>query len=195
MAQTGSPPSLTELIGRVIAKDEEAQRALFERYAPRVYGYVRHQLETNRCVQPSEDCKDVANSILCKALDPEKLKKLDNPEAFPGWLYTTTKRDVIAHLRQCTTNPNIELEDCDYNEPAARSSTTEESIEASERIQQILIRARSIDERLPKILDLTIQGYTAQEIGEQLGISPNNVRTIRGRGLFKLKLMLKERYE
>jgi RNA polymerase sigma factor (sigma-70 family) len=195
VALFGPPPSLTELIGRAIAEDEKAQWTLFEMYESQIYGYIRHQFETNRCVQPPEDSLEVANWVWFKALDPEKLKRLENPDAFPSWLYKIAKNDSIAHLRRCTKNPTVELEDYDCYEPVTRTHAIEESIEASERIQQSLIRARSIDERLPEILVLTLKGNTAKEIGEQLGISSSNVRVIRRRGLIKLNAMLKRTKE
>lgn len=195
MALFGTPPSLTELIGRAKAGDEEAQWTLFEMYAPRVYGYVRYQLKTNSCVQPPEDSKDVAISILWKALDPKKLETLDNPEAFPGWLFTTTKRDVIAHLRQCTRNPTVNLEDHDFSEPVSQIRSSEETVEASELIQQILMRARTIDKRLYVILVLQLLGYEDHEICKHLEISSSNIRTIRSRGLLKLKALMTETKE
>lgn len=195
MALFGNFPSLTELITNVIAGDEDAQWTLFDLYESQISRYIRHQLETNRCVQPQQDSLDVANWVWFKALDPDNLKSLKNPDAFPAWLYAIAKNDLIAHLRQCTKNPPVELEDPDSPEPVGHIRTSEEIVEASERIQQILIRAKSVDKRLHNILVLQLIGFTDQEIGERLGISSNNVRTIRSRKLLKLKAILNERKE
>ena len=195
MAQFGNVPSLTELISRVIGKDEEAQWTLFHLFESQIYGYIRHQFEINRCVNPPQDSLDVANEVLFKALDRQKLKNLKNPAAFPGWLHTIAKRDVIAHLKQCTRNPPVELKDQASFERVGQIRTSEDILEASERIQKILIRAKSLDKRLYNILVLQLQGVSDEEIAERLGIAPNNVRTIRSRKLLKLRALLKETKE
>ena len=190
MTELGNPPSLTEWINRASTGDSEAQWTLFNLYESQIFGYIKHQLQINRCVQPQVDCLDVANSVWSKALDPKNLENLRSADAFQTWLYRIAKNESITHLRQCTRNRPAELEEDDSYEPLARFRTSEEMIEASESIQQILIRARSISKRLYKILVLTLSGYTAEEIGERLGISPNNVRVTRRRGLLKIKAMM-----
>ena len=188
MTQFGKFPSLTELIRSVIAEDEEAQWTLLDLCESHIYPYIRHQLEINRCVNPPQDSRDIANWVCYKASDPKNLKKLEKPEAFFGWLYKMAKREVIAHLKKCTKNPHVELKDCD---PLAVTSS-EQMIEASDQIQQILIRAKTVDKRLYDILVLQLQGFTDQEIAERMGISENNVRTIRSRKLLKLRAILKD---
>jgi len=186
VAQFGNFPSLTELIICVIAGVEEAQWTLLNLCESHIFPYIRNQLEKNRCVDPPQDSLDVANLICYKALDPKNLKSLKNPEAFFGWLNTTTKREVIAHLRKCTKNQPVELKDYDASAPV----TSEQMIEASDFIQKILIRAKNVDKRLYNILVLQLQGFTDQDIAEQMGISQQNVRSIRHRKLLKLKAIL-----
>lgn len=188
MTQFGKFPSLTELIRSVIAEDEEAQWTLLDLCESHICPYIRHQLEINRCVNPPQDSRAVANWVCYKASDPKNLKKLEEPEAFFGWLYKMTRREAIAHLKECTKNQHVELKDCD---PQAVVSSSE-MIEASEQIQQILIRAKTVDKRLYNILVLQLQGFTDQEIAESMGISENNVRTIRSRKLLKLRAILNE---
>jgi RNA polymerase sigma factor (sigma-70 family) len=143
-------------------------------------------------VQPDQDSLEITNWVLYKSLDPERLKSLKNPEVFLSWVYAIAKNDLIAHLRQCTKNLPINLEEQDSSLPSGRIRNSSEIVEASEGIQQILIRAKSVDSRLPHILDLELQGFSDQEIGERLRITPQNVRTIRSRGLLKIKSMLNE---
>lgn len=193
MAELGNPPSLTDLIDRASAGDSAAQWTLFNLYESKIYGYIKHQLQVNRCVQPQVDYLDVANSVWAKALDPKNLQSLKSADAFPAWLFRIATNESITHLRQCTKNPPAELDEHDSYESLARFRTSEEIIEASERIQQILIRAKSLNRRLYKILVLTLAGYRDEEIGKRLEISPNNVRVTRRRGLIKIKAMMNER--
>lgn len=73
--------------------------------------------------------------------------------------------------------------------------TPEEIVEASEHIQEILILAKSVDQRLFQIMIFQLEGLSDQEIAEHLGITLNRLRTIRYRMLPKLRALLTETKE
>ena len=191
-----SRPSVSEASNPQVVDDESESKifSLFNLHGAQAYRYIRRLLQINGCVLPSEHSIEVANSVWSKALDPQHLKGLKNPKTFSSWLYTIAKNDSIAHLGKCTKKP-VELEHDDSSEPVGQMRTTEEIVEASEHIQEILILAKGLDERLFQIMVFQLEGLSNQEIAEHLGITLSKVRTIRYRMLPKLKALLKETKE
>jgi RNA polymerase sigma factor (sigma-70 family) len=79
--------SVPVLVARAADGDEQAWGALVDRYAPLVWSICR------RYGLSRADADDVAQGVWLRLL--ESLPALRTPEALPGWLATTTRRDCL----------------------------------------------------------------------------------------------------
>ena len=80
-----------ELIRQCKTKDRVAQKALYERYSPMVYGvclrYLSNQFDAADCLQKS----------FLKILS--HLDQVKSEKALPGWIKTLTIRTCLDHIR------------------------------------------------------------------------------------------------
>lgn len=190
MALFGKFSSRTELINAVIARDEAAQQELFDEFWPRIHRYVRHLLGLNHWVQP-QDSDDVTEKVLCKALDPKRLKRIRDKELFRQWIYRIAEREAIGHLKKRSKLKAVALDDQNTSpESVERVHSIEKMLETADRIEKILKIAKQTDKRLYEILESQLDDKKDKQIAEDLGIKEPNVRTIRRRGLKRIRAIL-----
>jgi RNA polymerase sigma factor (sigma-70 family) len=84
-------PVVTDLVTRARNGDRQAWDVLVERYASLIWSICRrHGLD-------GADADDVGQSVWLQLVD--KLDKVRDPAALPGWLATTTRRECARVLR------------------------------------------------------------------------------------------------
>jgi RNA polymerase sigma factor (sigma-70 family) len=90
VAPTGANRVVTDLVTRARDGDERAWGALVERYAPLIWSICRkHRLD-------DAAAEDVGQSVWLHLLD--QLDRVRDPDALPGWLATTTRRECVRVL-------------------------------------------------------------------------------------------------
>ena len=88
----GGPPDLPTLVAAASAGDAEAWNAITDRFSNLLWSVAR----SFRLSQ--DDAADVVQNTWLRLL--ENLGRIHQPEALPGWLATTARREALAVLRR-----------------------------------------------------------------------------------------------
>ena len=175
----GDPP-VTGLVTRARNGDQRAWDALVERYAPLVWSICRrHRLGR-------ADAEDACQTVWLRLVD--HLDRLRDPDALPGWLVTTTRRECTQALdaarRASTLGLLLDAEDV----PDQQAAVAEQELLAAERRAALREAFTGLPPHCQRLLALLLQdppvSYT--EISARLGISVGSIGPIRGRCLAKL---------
>jgi RNA polymerase sigma-70 factor, ECF subfamily len=166
---------------------EEASRALFQQFSQRLIGLARCHLDAR--LKNKVDPEDVVQS----AYKSFFLRYGDQTLATQGsdalWSLLT-----LITLRKCADRARYYRADCrDVNqevraavgsepefwrEAVSREPTPEHAVVLAETVEKVL-REVGADERL--VVELSLQGYSTQEISEQLSRAERSVRRLRER--------------
>jgi RNA polymerase sigma factor (sigma-70 family) len=174
-------PTVTELVARARDGDQQAWDELVERYAPLVWSICRrHRLDR-------ADAEDVAQTIWLRLVD--QLGRLRDPDALPGWLATTTRRECLQALDTArrTGTPGLVLDVQDIADPQAAAADQE--LLAAERRAALREAFTALPPHCQRLLALLLQDPPASyaEISAKLGISVGSIGPIRCRCLDKLR--------
>jgi RNA polymerase sigma-70 factor (ECF subfamily) len=177
--------SFVELMGRLRAGEDAAATELFGRFAARLHGLARKHLDT--ALRQKVDAEDVVQSayksFFVRFAD-DKLQVGDWDNLW-GLLTLITLRkcaDRAEHFRaQCRalSREAAPLDGAEAGREAIdREPSPDEAAMLAETVEE-LFRGLDADER--PIVELSLQGYTVQEISERLGRAERSVRRLRER--------------
>jgi RNA polymerase sigma factor (sigma-70 family) len=166
---------------RARQSDQQAWDALVGRYAPLVWSICRrYRLDRT-------DAEDVAQTIWLRLVD--QLDRLREPDALPGWLVTTTRRECLQVLDRAhganPFGPVLAAEDV----PDQQAATAEQELLAAERRAALREAITGLPPHCQRLLALLIQDppVSYAEISARLGISVGSIGPIRSRCLAKLR--------
>lgn len=164
----------TQLIRQACDGDARAVRALYERYAPRVYAVVR------RIAGDDESAQDYAQEAWIRAI--RALPTFRGDARFSTWLHRIAVNAALQALRRSETR--------ERREAPMPDAVPAPSLRSDALLQQRLERAL---DRLPAgmrtILILhDVEGYTHEEIGESLGIASGTSKS----QLFKARARMRD---
>lgn len=164
----------TQLIRQACDGDARAVRALYERYAPRVYAVVR------RIAGNDETAQDYAQEAWIRAI--RALPTFRGDARFSTWLHRIAVNAALQALRRAE---NRERRESPIPEGIAAPANRSDAL-----LQQRLERAL---DRLPAgmrtVLILhDVEGYTHEEIGESLGIASGTSKS----QLFKARARMRD---
>jgi RNA polymerase sigma-70 factor (ECF subfamily) len=190
--------SFAQFLSRLQAHDGAAAQELFARFTHGLLALaLRHiQAGMRHKVEPEDVVQSAYKSFFAR-YDAGKLEVV-NWNSLWGLLtlmtvrkcadraayYRTGRRDVA---REATPLPGAEL--APWQEPLGREPTPLEAAVLTETIDQLLA---GLDEEERPILELSLQGYTAREISEQLGRAERSVRLLREGIRHRLEQMHRE---
>ena len=172
------------LVAAVREGDRDAYGVLFERWFDRVYDVARN------IVRNPETAADVAQDTFIAAW--ERLDRLDNVDAFGGWLLRSARNRALDRLeREGRSRPQADDVVTGMHDRGApdlvgsRRTLDPEEISAShDRDGLIGAAAVALGERDASILDLHLRhGLSAAEIASELGVTPNNAHQL----LFRMR--------
>ena len=92
MSQREGHTDLAALLGAASEGDQEAWNAITDRFTSLLWSVARSYRLGH------DDAGDVVQNTWLRLL--ENLTKIDNPEALPGWLATTARREALGILRR-----------------------------------------------------------------------------------------------
>jgi len=152
-----------ELIKACREEDPAAQKALFERYSPKMFALAR------RYVGSREEAEDVLVEGFFKVLT--RLDQYSGEGSFEGWIRRILINEALMHLRRRQPHhAEVELSNL--------SAGKEPEIEAELSYQELLQLLEQLPEGYRTVFNLyVIEGYKHREIAELLGISINTSKS------------------
>lgn len=152
-----------ELIEACRRQDRKAQKMLFDRYSPKMFGVCK------RYVKRREDAEDVLIDGLYKVLS--NLEKYSGTGSFEGWIRKIIVNESLMFLRK-TNNFKYTLELNDYDK------ATQVSAEDDLMAEDILQLLNQLPTGYRTVFNLyVLEGYKHREIAELLGISINTSKS------------------
>jgi RNA polymerase sigma factor (sigma-70 family) len=159
---------------------ESEARALFDRYRRRLIGLARVHLggRLRRKVDPEDVVQSAYKSLLIRY--GNAVISMEGWEGLWGLLTRIT-------IRKCADRAHYHKADCRdlhreadsaslWREVTSREPTPEEAVVLAETVEGLLSGLRGIERT---ILELSLQGYSTQEISEQTGRAERTVRRLR----------------
>lgn len=161
----------TELVNQAKSGDAHAFAKLYESVYKDLYRFALYTLHH------SQDAEDAVSETVLDAFSG--IGSLRETEAFKSWIFRILAAKCARRIRQYT-EAAVELKD---PLPGAPDHLSEQS--------DVRRALASLDREDRLIISMNIfAGYSSQEIGEQLGLNPNTVRSRQHRALKKMERML-----
>jgi RNA polymerase sigma-70 factor, ECF subfamily len=168
-----SSQDLAALMRSARGGDDEAYRRLLRHLALWLRVVARRGLA--RAGRGVEDCEDIVqDTLLAMHL---KRDTWDDSQPLEPWLRAIAHHKMVDHLRRRGFREHLDI--ADYAESLAAFQPAEESASADARqmLQALPERQRTIVEAI------SIEGHSARDVGQRLGMSEGAVRVALHRAL------------
>ncbi|MEE1962341.1 RNA polymerase sigma factor [Allomuricauda taeanensis] len=163
-----------QLIKKAVKGDQQAQKVLYGKYAPKMLGVCRQYIKDQHF---AEDVMINGFIKVFKSLDTFAQKG-----SFEGWIRTIMVRESISHLRK----KQFVVYDDEVFDAQPKETVSGDGLLDVEYVQQLI---DSLPEGYKTVFLLhAIEGYGHQEIAEMLEISEGTSKS----QLFKARKMLQE---
>lgn len=169
------------LLARARVGDRDATRQIAELYQSKVRIVARVNL--GPALRPYLDSQDLLQSVHRSLMVGLRNDKFDisSPDKLIGLTLTMVRRKIARqwrHLRRQMRPSSAPQEDDGSMAPLLTSLSAPQSdpAAAAEFRNSVELLCRNMDEVEHRMVDLRLQGYSAPEIAEQLGMSAVNVR-------------------
>ncbi len=161
-------------IKKAIAGDQQVQKQLYEKYAPKMLGVCRQY------IKDLQFAEDVMVNGFVKVF--KHLKSFQHKGSFEGWIRKIMVRESISYLRK----KQFVVYDDEVYESQSKEIASGDSLLDVEYVQQLI-------DKLPEgykmvFLLYAVEGYKHQEIAQMLKISEGTSKS----QLFKARKMLQE---
>jgi len=167
----------TQLIRQAASGDGHAVRALYERYAPRVYAVVR------RIAGDDELAQDYAQEAWIRAI--RALPTFRGEARFSTWLHRIAVNAALQALRKGETRRKHEGPFPDQVAEPPKGG----DVLLQEKLERCLDR---LPEGMRRVLILhDVEGYTHEEIGDVLGVTEGTSKS----QLFKARARMRDMLE
>jgi RNA polymerase sigma-70 factor (ECF subfamily) len=192
------PDSFAEFLARLQNRDDAAAQQLFERFTHQLLVLAHRHIDAGlrHKVDPEDVVQSAYKSFFFR-YGPDNLEVV-NWNSLWGLLTLITVRkcaERAAYHRAGRRDAAREVasprqeDGAPWPEPFGREPTPLEAAVLSETVGQLLA---GLDEDERPILELSLQGYTTREIGEQLGRAERTVRLLREGIRHRLERMQRE---
>lgn len=159
-----------KIAGKIIEYNSPEFRLLFERLFPAMC------LFAERILNDEAKGKDVAQEAFVKLLNKEQ-EEFAHENAVRAYLYILVKNACISVLRKEKKIRNTSVDD---GMLIPEQSYLNEVLR--EETYQLLREAiKDLSPQAARVVDLTMKGYSNQDISEELGITINTVKTTKRR--------------
>ena len=188
-SQMSYSASVTAWISKLRGGQNDALQELWERYSDRLVELARQRLEN--APKQMADEHDIVNSVfhsLCRGAQAGRLSDLRSRDELWWLLLAITKRKIVDHLRRETaqkrgagrvaTEANLVGDDptsvafC-VDQLIAPEPSPDLVVMLGEEHDRLLSLLR--DDRLRQVASMRIEGYTVQEIADQLQMGKRSV--------------------
>lgn len=171
-----------EILRGVNQKDLKAWEKLYTSYYAALCSYV------NGIVKDADTAQDIIQETLIKIWNSNR--QFPDIKDLTWYLYRAAYNNAMFHLRTQNSRQNIlrKMEIPEVEMPEEQFALTVQE----ELIRQLYVYIEDLPEERRKILMLSIQGHSGNEIAGMLGISINTVKTQKNRGFKYLREKLKD---
>lgn len=170
-----------ELVRRCRAFDQKAQQAVYERYAPGVYGLCL------RYVKETADAEDIVVGTFVKVFD--KINRFKGEGSFEGWIRRIAVNESLTFIRKNKSMyVEVAIERIDNEPDYAGLSDQLEEEDLMKMISRLPIGYRTVFNLY------AIEGYSHKEIADRLSITESTSKSqlSRARSLLKKELLKTE---
>ena len=177
----GDGLSVSALVARVCDGDQEAWNELVERYIPLVWSICqRYQLSR-------QDSDDVGQSVWLLLV--ENIASLREAAALPGWLKTTTTREIFRVLRVARRHDHDDLPPDGQMPGDTDAATIEEGLIAAELNDALRAAFDELRQNCHDLLSLLVSDppLPYSDISAMLGIPMGSIGPKRARCLEQLR--------
>ena len=183
------------LLERVKTRDPEAWRRLVTLYGPLVYGWCRKS--GLQVADTADVCQEVFAAV---AASMTKFRRDRPDDSFRAWLWTISRNKIMDHFRRRQKHAQPEggtdaqqlFAQIPDELPASSSSTDSSFGDAGglERRALELLRSEFEDRTWQAFWRMAVDGQTAAEIADDLGMTKKAVRQAKFRVVRRLRLEL-----
>jgi RNA polymerase sigma-70 factor (ECF subfamily) len=196
---TAKTDSFAEFLDRLQAQDGSAACEIFQRFAGQLIALARQHFEgpLRHKVDP-EDVVQSAYKSFFRRYGAGNLQ-VENWNSLWGLLTLITVRKcaerVAYHRAECrdaareVSGPPGMEEGSPWPDAPGREPTPLEVVQLGETVDQLLA---SLDKNERPVIELSLQGYTTQEISQRLDCPERSVRRLRERVRTRLERMQRE---
>jgi RNA polymerase sigma-70 factor, ECF subfamily len=160
--------------------EADAFLPLYQRYLPMIYRYCYVRMGSR------EAAEDATSEAFLKAL--ANLKSYRGG-SFAAWLFRITRNIVADHYRQWHLDLPL---DSAANEPDP-APAVEELVEAKFERQQLQVALNALSDERRTLIELTLAGWSGQEIGRALNRTPAAVKMERYRALNQVRKFVRQK--
>lgn len=193
---SGMPPSASALAGstssgliaRAVARDRDAWRRLSILYGPLVYRWAR------QANLQSPDAADVVQEVFASVVANLARFQGDRPgDSFRGWLWTITRNKVRDYYRRLAARQELDGSAAQARLLEAAEPTGDTSVPIAQARIDLAHRLLSLVEgdfeprTWQAFWRTTVDGLTAREAAEQLGMTVGAVYMAKSRVLARLR--------
>lgn len=181
--QTGLPDN--ELITLVLKGDQQAYKALVERYQAYIFTLAY------RLTQSREDAEEVAQDVFVKAY--RSLADFKGSSKFSTWIYTIAHNTSITYLRKKKQKMEALDDERNFTQLENRESDfSANQVEEKSKKNMVNMAIEMLSEDDAQIITLFYKGdQSLEEIGTIMGLEANTVKV----RLFRARQKLKEKME
>lgn len=171
-----------EILRGVNQKDLKAWETLYASYYAALCSYA------DGIVKDSDTAQDIVQDTLIRIWNSDRT--FPDIKELTWYLYRSTYNNALFHLRTQASRQNIlrKMVAEEVELPDEQFALTVQE----ELIRQLYVYIEDLPEERKKILLMSIQGHSGNEIADLLGISINTVKTQKNRGFKYLREKLKD---
>src|SRR5579859_3875940 len=167
-----------DLVRRVRANDPQAFDELYERYSPRVFGYLFQRLNGN-----AEEAEDLTADVFARVYE-----KIDafQPQGAPlsAWVFRIAHNRLIDSIRRRPRQPQVTLDDA----PEISGGPVFGGIDQQVALEQIKTGLTRLTPEQREVIVLRfLEGKTLAETAALVGRNEDAVKKLQARGLAALR--------
>ena len=186
MSQPDGHTDLATLLRAASEGDQEAWNAITDRFTSLLWSVARsYRLG-------SDDAEDVVQNTWLRLL--ENLTKIDNPEALPGWLATTARREALGILRRRGRTVLTRDEDLGVDLADPASTDLDSALLEDERDVELWASFAKLPERCQQLLRvlMAVDRPVYAEVSAAFDMPIGSIGPTRMRCLERLRKLVAE---
>ena len=186
MSQPDGHTDLATLLRAASEGDQEAWNAITDRFTSLLWSVARsYRLG-------SDDAEDVVQNTWLRLL--ENLTKIDNPEALPGWLATTARREALGILRRRGRTVLTRDEDLGVDLADPASTQLDSALLEDERDVELWASFAKLPERCQQLLRvlMAVDRPVYAEVSAAFDMPIGSIGPTRMRCLERLRKLVAE---